>query len=399
MAAKPVYAAGLDAGGSYTRLAICVLEGGRLRFLGRGAAPSRGWLKGRIADQGAVADSILAALRAAESDAGVSVESVVVGIGGPTVRGGSVRGAVELGYVREIEQRDVNRVMDRASRVQWQEDRMLLQMFPQDFVVDGHPGHRDPRKMLASLLEVNVHLITASVQEHSALVGAVNQAHLEAEETVFEGLAACYASVLAEERRDGIALVDIGAHSTQMVAYYGDNLRIASTGRISGDHFTSDLAQALCLSFADAECVKLEYGGALADACPPNIQVELPAPESREPRECSRRFVCQVLEARAEELFRFVEAELAQVGMERALLGGVFLTGGAARLPDLCDVAERILQCHARYGLATGIRDWPEDLNDPEWSVAAGLAMYAAKLKSQAERQRQAGGLLGKILR
>jgi len=90
---------------------------------------------------------------------------------------------------------------------------------------------------------------------------------------------------------------------------------------------------------------------------------------------------------------------LARVGMERALLGGVFLTGAAARLPDLCDVAARVLQCQTRYGLAVGIEDWPDALNDPEWCVAAGLAMYSAKLKAQAERQRATTGWLGKILK
>src|SRR5205823_10013861 len=124
--------------------------------------------------------------------AGVSVGSAVVGMGGNAVRGANGRGVVEWGQLREIEQRDVNRVVDRASRVQLQEDRMLLQLFPQDFVVDDHPGHRDPRKMLASRLEINVHLITCSIQEHNSLVGAVNQAHITVEETVFEALAACY---------------------------------------------------------------------------------------------------------------------------------------------------------------------------------------------------------------
>ena len=146
-------------GSRRTRLAICLLEEGRLRFLGCGSVESQGWIKGRIADQGAVAASILAALREAEANAQVSVESVVVGMGGPTVRGANGRGVIELGHVREIEQRDVNRVVDRASHVQLQEDRMVLQLFPQDFVVDDHPGHRDPRRMLASRLEINVHLV------------------------------------------------------------------------------------------------------------------------------------------------------------------------------------------------------------------------------------------------
>jgi cell division protein FtsA len=272
-------------------------------------------------------------------------------------------------------------------------------MFPQDFVVDDHPGHRDPRKMLASRLEINVHLVTASVQEHNALVGAVNQAHLLVEETVFDALAACYAAVLPEERREGIAVVDIGSQSTELVVYYGDAIHLASAVRICGDHFTRDMAQGLCLGFEDAELVKLEFGSALADLSPENALVELPTPETREPRQAPRKFVNQILEARARELFRFVRAELARVGMEHALLGGVFLTGGAAKLPDLCDVAEQELQCQARFGLAFGIQHWPEALNDPEWSTAAGLAMYSAKLKSQPEYQRETAGWLGRILR
>jgi len=397
MPGKPIYAAGLDVGGSRTRLVVCVLEEGRLRFLGASAVESRGWLKGRIADQRAVTETILHALAEAEAASGASVESTVVGLGGPTIRGANSRGVLELGYVREIEQRDINRVVGRASRVQLQEDRMLLQLFPQDFVVDEHPGHRDPRKMLAARLEINVHIVTASVQEHNALVGAVNQAHLAVEETVFEGLAACYAAVLPEERREGIAVVDIGSQSTEIVVYYGDAMHLAATVRICGDHFTRDLAQGLCLSFEDAELVKLEYGGALADSSPDNVLVDLPMPEAREHRHAPRRFVNQILQARAEELFRFVQAELMRVGMDRALIGGVFLTGRGARLPDLCDVAERVLQCQARFGLPFGIQDWPESMNDPEWSVAAGLAMYSAKLKAQ--ESRATAGWLGKLLK
>jgi len=143
--------------------------------------------------------------------------------------------------------------------------------------------------------------------------------------------------------------------------------------------------------------VKMEYGSALAAPSPENVLVDLPTPENREHRHTSRRFIGQVLEARAEELFQFVRNELARVGMDRALMGGVFLTGGAARLPDLCDIAERVLQCQARFGLPFGIQDWPEQMNDPEWSTAAGLAMYSAKLK--AHEQKATAGWLGKLLK
>jgi cell division protein FtsA len=397
MAGKPIIAAGLDVGAHKTRLVVCVLEQGRLRLVGCGSVVSQGWLKGRIFDQRAVSESILVALSEAEAAAGITVESAVVGMGGPTVRGANSRGTLELGYLREIEQRDINRVVDRATRVKLPEDCMLLQLSLQDFVVDEHPGHRDPRKMEAARLESNVHLVMSSVQEHTALVTAVNHAHLAVEETIFEGLAAAYAAVLPEERRQGIAVVDIGAQSTELVVYYGDAMCLASHVKICGDHFTRDLAQGLRLGFDEAEMLKLEYGSALAESSAVNALVDLPTPGNRERRQAPLRFVNQILQARAEELLGFVQSELGRVGMQHSLVGGVFLTGGAARLPDLCDVAERVLQCQARFGLPAGIRHWPESMDDPDWSVAAGLAMYSAKLKTQ--EQRASRGILGKILR
>ena len=166
-----------------------------MRFLGCGSAPSKGWVKGLIADQTAVSECMLAALREAERNAQVSVEGAVVGVGA-AVRGANCRGLHDLGRSRTVEQRDVNRAVARAKRVLLPEGAMILQMFPQDFVVDGHPGHRDPRKMIAGQIEANVHLVMTSQREHECVVTAVNQAHLAVQETVFEALAACYAAVL-----------------------------------------------------------------------------------------------------------------------------------------------------------------------------------------------------------
>jgi cell division protein FtsA len=329
----------------------------------------------------------------------VSVESTVVGVGGAAVRGANARGVLELGHAREIEQRDVNRAVDRARRVQLQEDRMVLQLFPQEFVVEGHPGHRDPRHMFASRLDVNVHLITASVQEHTTLIGAVNQAHLSVEETVFEPLAGCYAAVLPEERREGIALVDIGAQSTDLVVFYGDALHLATGLPVSGDHFSRDVARGLTISYEDAELVKREYGCATSETTAENSFIELPAPGNREPKDAPRRLLNAILEARAEELFQYVRRELARVSMDDVLFGGVVLVGGGARLPGMCDVAERVLNCQARNGLTIGIQDWPDEIDEPGWTTVAGLAMYSARLKMHGELERQSSGLLGRILK
>ncbi|MGA3043160.1 MAG: cell division protein FtsA [Bryobacteraceae bacterium] len=388
-------AVGLDAGSAWTRCVICRLEDNRLRLLGCASTPSQGWKKGLINDQTAVSDCMLDALREAEKNAQVSVEGAVVGVGA-TVRGANCRGLHDLGRSRAVEQRDVNRAVARARRVLLPEGAMILQMLPQDFIVDGHPGHRDPRKMIAGQIEANVHLVLTSQREHECLVTAVNQAHLAVEETVSEALAACYAAVLAEDRREGAAVLNIGAESSELVVYYGDALQLAASLPISGDHFTRDVARGLCVSFEDAAMLKHEFGCAKSDVTAENSFVEV---ASREDRDVQRRTLNRILESRALDLFQMAQRELARVGMDGALMGGMFLCGGGARLEGLCEIAEQVLQCRVSNALPVGIEDWPDHLCDPAWTTAAGLAMYSAKLKSQHEMQRQSYGLLGKILK
>jgi len=388
-------AVGLDAGSAWTRCVICRLEDGGMRFLGYGSAPSAGWAKGVIADQTAVAECMLAALREAERSAQVSVDAAVVGVGA-TVRGANCRGLHDLGRQRTVEQRDVNRAVERAKRVLLPEDTMVLQMFPQDFLVDGHPGHRDPRKMVAGQIEANVHLVMTSQREHECLVTALNQAHLAVEETVFEALAASYAAVLPEDRREGAAVLCIGAQSSELVVYYGDAMQLAVSIPISGDHFTRDVARGLCIAYEDAVHIKHQFGSARADVTAENCFVEV---ASREDRDVQRRTLNCILESRALDLFQMVQRELARIGMDGALMGGMFLCGGGARLEGLCEIAEEVLKCRVCNALPVGIEDWPDDLCDPAWTTVAGLAMYSAKLKSQHERQRQSQGLLSKILK
>jgi cell division protein FtsA len=291
--------------------------------------------------------------------------------------------------------------MDKAMKVQMQEDRMLLQVMPQDFVVDDHPGFHDPRQMLGSVLEANAHLLTTSVQEHNNLIGAVNRAHLAVDETIYEAIAACYASVLPDDRRDGVAVIDIGQHSTELACYFGESGQLATSLKICGDHFSRDLAHALRIPLEAACIVKEQFGSAVATGTAGNSVVEIPSVEShgRDARDAPRRLINEILESRAVELFEMVRAELARFGMQRALSNGLVICGAGALLSGICDVAERVLECPARMGLAQGILHWPEELNDPAWTTAAGLAMYSARLRTQVDVEKQSVGMLGRILR
>ena len=180
------HAVGLDVGSMHTRCVVCLLEDGRMRYLGHSDMPSAGWSKGRISDQVAATESIRAAITEAERRAQVSVEGAVVGVGGASVEGMNGRGLYEFGRPREIDPGDLNYAVELASKVRLQEDRIVLQVAPQDFTLDGRAGYRNPRGVMCARLEANVHIISTSNHEHQALVNAVHHAHLAVEETIFE---------------------------------------------------------------------------------------------------------------------------------------------------------------------------------------------------------------------
>jgi len=255
--------------------------------------------------------------------------------------------------------------------------------------------------MMASRLIANAHLVTVSAQEHTTLISAINLAHLAVDETVYEPIAACYASVLPEDRHGGVAVVDIGAHSTELVCYFGDSVQLATTIRICGDHFSRDIAFALHVPLEDGALVKEEFGCAIADDTADNSVVELPFRDGagRESREVPRLLVNRILESRAQELFTMVKDELTAAGLYPALANGLVIAGAGALLPGICDVAERELQRPARIGLTQGYRGLPVELKDPAWTTAAGLSMYAARLRTQVDLDRRSTGLLGRILR
>ncbi len=394
MASKTKLAVGLDLGSTGTRVVICALEDQGVRFLGYGEAPVQAWSRARLSDQDALSQSIQFALHEAELRAQASPDSAVIGMGG-SVEGINSRGLYEFGRRRNIEPDDLRYAVELGSRVHLEEDRQILQICPQDFTLDGRAGYRNPKGILCARLEANVHVITVITGEHQALISAVHKAHLAVEESIFEGAAAAYAAILPEDRARGVALIDIGAQSTHLAVYDGDALLLAASFPIGGDHFTRDVSWLLKVNYEDAESLKREYGCALSGTESDHSLIEIPTAEGRGTREAHRRQLNEILEARAEDIFERIYEEILRVGMEQSLLEGAILTGGGTLLSGMCDLAERMLNCQARNGLATGIENWPQELDNPVWTTAAGLAMYSGRLKMKRDWKRASAGLAG----
>jgi len=326
MRSKPLYPAGIDLGSSRTRCVISVLEDGHLRFLGASSVPSSGWHKGRLADPGEVSMSIARAVREAETNAQVLVESAVLGMGGATIEGIEGRGIYEFGRAQTLTSEDLSYAVNRASMGHMGDDRMLLHVMAQDFILDGQAGYRYPVGDRCARLEANALLVTTSIREHQSLVAAAHHAHVAVDETVFEPVAGAYAAVLAEQRDNGTAVVDIGMHSSGIAIYDGESLVGAASIPVSADHFTRDLVLCLravhgvAISYEDAEALKREHGSALRDPSSENTLVEVPSSDRHQSYTVTRGQIIEILKDRAEELFHYVRRELRRSGMDRSLM-------------------------------------------------------------------------------
>ena len=380
---------GLDLGASQTRCVVGVEENGRVRCISYGAAGSGGWRKGVIVDQDPVVQSIEQAVTEAEANGAMAVESAVVGVGA-TVESATSRGGVMLPSGRApIDRNALHTAVKAATRAQLGDDRMMLQAIPLDFAVDGQEGIRNPLGMAGRALEAQVRLLTASTQAHMNLTTVVNRAGMVVEETVFEPFAAALAAIGEQERQMGVAVVDLGAGSTDLVAYLEDNLRVAASIPIGGLHFSRDVSQVLRTPEAEAERLVEQFGSVLAESTAENSRIDIPSAGS-EPglRDASRRTLNEILQARAEELLLYIDKELARAGVAGQLIGGIVITGGLAKMTGLADLAERVLHTSTRLGLPAPLYDLPEELDEPGWTTAIGLLLYAHRLRLHRQIER-----------
>jgi cell division protein FtsA len=390
MPKAPSYLVGLDLGSSQTRCVVGVEENGRLIFVSYGSARASGWRKGVIVDQDPVVQSIEQALTEAEANGELSIESAVVGVGA-TVTSAVSRGAVNLpSRGQAIERVNLNEAVKAATRAKLGEDRMLLQAIPLDFAVDGQEGIRNPLGMSGRRLEAQVRLLTTSTVAHMNLTTVVNRAGVVVEETVFEPFAAALATIGEQERQIGVAVADIGAGSTDVVAYLEDNLRLAASIPIGGDHFTKDVCYGLRTKEADAERLIEQYGCALSEMTAENSMIEVPsAAADGALGEASRRLLNEILEARAEDLFVHLDKELERAGLAGQLIAGLVITGDVAKMAGLADMAERVLHTSIRIGLPAPLYDLPEVLDQPGWTTAIGLLLYAQRLRLHRRAERE----------
>ncbi len=367
----------LDNGSAKTRVLVAELNDGALRYRGHGIADAAGMRKGVIAELAPAIDAINKAATLAEDCAEATIEKCVIAIGGPHIRGVNSRGGISLGTrLREITREDVRAAVERARSVSLPNDREVIHLLPQQFILDEQPGIHDPVGMVGSRLEVNLHISTCSASAQQSIVTCANKAGLEVTETVFEAIAAAEATISADERELGVCLMDIGSSTSELVVFFEGSVAHTSVIPIGGDHFTNDLAVGLHITPPEAEYIKCNYGNAVVTSVPQLVEIELQGMPGYEPRIVKQRMVGEILEPRARELFHMLRDNLRQGGVLEALGAGCVLTGGGSRLAGLLDVSESLLRVPARIGSPVPLSRMPNELAQPEYSALIGTLLY-----------------------
>lgn len=341
---------GLDIGTAKMMVVVAeVLPNGELKLAGLGAAPSSGLKRGVVVNIDATVQSIQAALKEAELMADCKITRVYTGITGSHIRGLNSSGMVAI-KDREVSAPDVTRVLETAKAVNISTDQRVLLVEPQEYVIDGQDV-KEPVGMSGIRLEAKVHIVTGAQTAAENIIKCVRRCGLEVEQLMLNPLASSLAVLTDDERDLGVALVDIGAGTTDVAIFTNGAIRHTAVIPIAGDLITSDIAMALRTPTRDAEEIKVASGCAKQLLADPNTQVEVPGLGDRGPRTLSRQVLSGVIEPRVEEIYSLVKQVIGESGYEEVLSSGIVITGGSAVMAGMVELGEDIFMKPVRRGL------------------------------------------------
>jgi cell division protein FtsA len=370
--------AGLDLGTTKVCAIVGELMDDGIDIIGIGSVPSKGLKKGVVVNIESTVQAIRAAIDQAETMAGCQIHSVYAGIAGSHVRGLNKEGVAAI-TEREVAEDDVLRVLEQSKAIPLPGDRQVLHVLPQQFIVDDQDGIMKPVGMSGVRLEARVHLVTAATASVQNIIKCAERCNLHVAEVVLEPLASAHAVLTEDEREIGVALIDIGGGTTDIIVFVDGAAVHTSVIPIGGLNLTSDIAQGLRTPMAEAERIKMKYGCASATLIDPEETIEVPSVGGRQPRVLPRDVLVQIVEPRMEEIFQAVHHTLKETGYIDMLASGLVLCGGSTLLDGTPELAEQIIGLPARRASPIGVGGLADVVKSPAFATAVGLVKYGAE--------------------
>ncbi|MCH9644324.1 MAG: cell division protein FtsA [Gammaproteobacteria bacterium] len=353
-----------------------------IEIVGFGCHPSRGLKRGVVVNIESTVQSIQRALEEAELMAGCDIHSAITGIAGSHIRSLNSHGIVAI-RDREVHQSDIDRVIDAAKAVAIPADQQVLHILPQEFIVDTQDGVREPVGMSGVRLEAKVHIVTGAVSAAQNITKCVKRCGLHVGDVILEQLASSHSILTDDEKELGVCVVDIGGGTTDIAVFTDGAIRHTAVIPIAGDQVTNDIAVALRTPTKNAEQLKIKHGSVLSHRIDANETIQVPNVADRAPKNIQRRALTQVIEARYEELFTLVLAELRRSGYEDLIAAGIVLTGGASKVEGAVELAETIFQMPVHIGMPGGITGLMDVRDNPSFATGVGLLIHGAKQHAQ----------------
>ena len=391
---------GLDIGTTKIAAVIArIEEDGIPTIIGVGTNICEGLKRGVVVNLEKTVDGITKAVNDAELMAGVEIRDAYVGIAGDHIKSLNSRGVIAVSRAdHSITDKDIERVLEAARAIRLPDEREIIHVIPQEYIVDSQDGIKNPLDISGVRLEAEVHIVTGVMTALQNVVKWVNRAGLEVSELVLQPLASSYAVLTSDERELGCAVLDIGGGTTDIAVFYHDAIRHTSIIGIGGKIVTSDIAIGLRTPVENAEAIKIEHGCALKSMIPKNQTIEVPSTGDREPRTMSLDMLGTIIEPRMEELFMLAKQELEKNKYLEVLGAGIVLTGGASLLKGSTELAEQVFDMPVKVGYPRGFNGITDISNNPSYSTVLGLVLYGTEAGSGGA-QIWSGGRTGVISR
>lgn len=377
---------GLDIGTTKVAAVVGEVDSDGITILGVGNVPCKGLRKGVVANIEWTVKSIGEAVQAAQSMAGVEIRTVYASVGGSHVRSQLSDGVVAVAG-GEVTADDVERVLEGARAVAMDADRQILHVLPREFLVDNQDGIRDPIGMSGVRLGSKVNLTTAATTCVQNVVRCAERCGLTVADVVLSPLASAEAVLSEDEKEIGVAVIDIGGGTTDLLLYVDGGVAHTSVIPAGGNNVTSDISMGLRTPMAEAERLKRNSGCALGRMVADDEEVEVPGVGGHLPRKAARRMLSDIIEPRIEELFAFARRRMEETGLIEQLSAGAVLTGGAALMEGMTEFAEEILGMPVRLGLPVGVRGITQLVQGPQYATGVGLVRHGATMLSQARER------------
>jgi cell division protein FtsA len=386
---------GLDIG--TTKIGVVIgepSEEDNFKILGVGMAPSEGLKKGMVVNLEKAIDSVKAAVDDAELVTGKKIDSVFASITGDHIKSINSRGVIAIGKTgSEITLSDVERAVEAAKTVAIPSDREIIHVLPQEYKVDDQDGIRDPIGFSGVRLEVDVHIVTGSVSAAQNILRCIEKCGIGVEELVLQPLASSYAVLTRDEMELGCVVIDMGGGTTDLAVFHEGSVKHTAVIGIGGKNVTSDLAIGLRTPLEQAEQLKCNYGSALSSTVDATEMVIVPGVAGRESKEVSRSVLASIIEPRVEEIFSLVARELKKSQSTEMLAAGVILTGGAAQLDGVLELAEQIFDLPAKLGSPLQYDNNTEITPGPAFATGIGAIHYALSRSDKTAIRSKPGGL------